>query len=170
MPGKNGGQFKYSKPDGSLDVERIQSLIDQYFQQKDTEARRKAYSKLSKEQREATSIEDMTEKGIYTIAGLCVALGISRETLNMWEQGLTAKPKYDEQGNDVSEYHHDLSDVVKKAKTRVLECLEEDRNNKTIMSIFLLKNHAGYADRQEQEITVTGNIRFTMGDLGDLAK
>jgi hypothetical protein len=167
---KEGRKFKYSKPDGTIDVERIESIIETYFYKKDYAARKKAYNKLTKEEQQNTSIEKMTEEGIYKIAGLYNALEISRETLNMWEKGLTSDQKFDDNGEDVSIYNWELADVIKKAKGKVYECLEEDRDNKTVMSIFLLKNHAGYADKQETEVNITGSIKFDTGDLGRFSK
>jgi hypothetical protein len=170
MPGKEGRPFKYGKPDGTIDTEKIGLLLDAYFEERDSDARKAAYNKLTIKEKEQTTEDKMTAKGVYTIAGMCVALDVDRNTLLLWEKGLTSDPVYDDDGKDVSRYNWELSSIIKKAKAKVVESLEELRNNNPIMSIFLLKNHAGYADKQEQDVTVNANIRFSMGDLGDLAK
>lgn len=162
---KEGRRFKYSRPDGAIDVERIDNILDAYFYSKDREAKEKAYKKLTKEEKDRTDIDDMPVEGSYTIAGMCVALEVDRSTLNLWERGLTSAPKYDQDGNDVSAYDEELSATIKKAKSRVYEGLEEMRNGNNIMSIFLLKNHAGYADKTESEVNVSGSIRFEVGQL-----
>lgn len=80
-----------------------------------------------------------------TVAGLCNAIGIDRQTFYNWGVG-----KY---RNSESSAHLDL---VKKARN-VLEELWEDYmlggKINPVTGIFLGKNHFGYADKQEVVLT-----------------
>lgn len=76
------------------------------------------------------------EKRPYTIMGLALALDLTR-------QGLC---EYAEKG--------EFSDLVKKAKSKVELSVEERLfGPHATGSIFWLKNHAGYKDKHETEIT-----------------
>lgn len=72
----------------------------------------------------------------YTITGLCVYLGITRETLCQYEK----KPEF--------------SDTIKNAKLKIENWVEEKSLtgdlNPTV-SIFNLKNNFGWKDKQEIE-------------------
>ena len=81
-----------------------------------------------------------TEKAIkivvkpYTVSGLCLYLGISRDTL--------------------CEYEKKFPDTVKGAKTRIENWIEEHAMTKDIdnvSAIFNLKNNFGWKDKQEIE-------------------
>ena len=66
----------------------------------------------------------------YTITGLAMALDTSRQSLMRWEKG-----------------EHELSDAIKKAKTRVEMCWEERLfSNSPTGAIFWLKNF-GWTDK-----------------------
>lgn len=66
---KQGRRFKYSKPDGSIDIEKIQSLIDQYFNDNDK----------------------------YSVPRFCLALDITKETMRRWKDGITDDHKEDDE-------------------------------------------------------------------------
>lgn len=77
----------------------------------------------------------------YTIAGLCDTLGITRQTFLNYEK---------------ADGYSEFFDVIKKARIRVLKDMEErglNGDSSTAFSIFLLKNHYGYSDKTEQEVT-----------------
>lgn len=171
QPVKPGAPFKYSKADGTIDIARIQDVIDGYFEQRDKIAQRLYATKNKLDKDNPDDLYEMDSiRGQYSIAGICVALGICRDQLSMWAKGLTTDQKFDSEGNDISIYNYELADAVKKAKMRVVESLEEMRNGNNAMSIFLLKNHAGYTDVQQQEVTGTIAIDFNLGKLGNYAK
>jgi hypothetical protein len=142
MPGKEGRRFKYSKPDGSLDVERIQSLIDKYF--------------------------DTHKDKPVSIPGLCLALDICKETLNLWEMGVTD----DREIEGERPYYAELSHSIKKARLRIEQYLVETDGGKTkaLKDMAALNASFGYRNSSEQNININANVRFSMGDLGDLAK
>lgn len=76
----------------------------------------------------------------YTVTGLCLALDITRETLNQYLK--------DEQ----------FSDTIKKAKLKVENYLEKHLiiDSSTTGIIFNLKNNFGWTDKQE--LKHSGNI------------
>lgn len=79
----------------------------------------------------------------YTVSGLCLYLGITRETLNQYED------------------NNDYSDTIKRAKMRIENDVEEGimtgRIN-TISGIFNLKNNFGWKDKQEIQQEVNGAV------------
>jgi hypothetical protein len=86
----------------------------------------------------------------YTISGLCLHLGMTRETLRMYE-------------NDEI-----FSDTIKAAKCRVENYIEEKSLTgeiNTTASIFNLKNNFGWSDRQDVHIEGEGifSIRLPEG-------
>ena len=75
------------------------------------------------------------------VEGLCMALHISRQTLNKWEHGLNCS--------------QELSEAVKMAKQYIVAVLEEiGLSNKVNPAtwIFALKNWADWRDQPEQEV------------------
>lgn len=77
-----------------------------------------------------------------TMSGLCNYLGIPRQTL--------------------SDYHKrdDYSDIVKNARQKVEEAVEEALlyDKAGAGAIFWLKNHAGYVDQTQQDVNVKGEF------------
>lgn len=69
----------------------------------------------------------------YTITGLCIALGICRDTLSEYMK------------------HKEFSDTIKKAKLKVENYLEKHliTDSSTTGIIFNLKNNFGWKDKQE---------------------
>lgn len=78
--GKNGAPFKYSKQDGSIDLEKIQQLIDVYF----------------------------NGNTVYSVPGFCLALDITKETLCRWKNGYTNDHKRDEEEEVIYEGLRDI--------------------------------------------------------------
>lgn len=76
---------------------------------------------------------DLTDEP-YTITGLCIALNITRETLNEYSK------------------NKKFSDTIKKAKLKVENYLEKHliTDNSTTGIIFNLKNNFGWKDKQEK--------------------
>lgn len=77
------------------------------------------------------------------VEGMALALGIDRRTLWEWE----CKDKVSMPGR---------SDVIKKAKQILADYMENlSQNGKInpVTAIFLMKNHFGYADKQEVVLT-----------------
>ena len=103
-----------------------------------------------------TSAEEMQEvvdayfadedREVFTVESLCLALGMDRDTLLNY-------------GKD-----DDFIGIVKDAKTRIhasqIEGAMTGKYNPTL-SIFLLKNNAGYSDKQEitQETTAHTTVK-----------
>lgn len=75
---------------------------------------------------------DLTNEA-YTITGLCIALDITRETLNEYSK------------------NEKFSDTIKKAKLKVENYLEKHliTDTSTTGIIFNLKNNFGWKDKQE---------------------
>jgi hypothetical protein len=79
-----------------------------------------------------------------TVAGLCLALNLSRQGLCEYAD----KPQF--------------SDTVKRAKLRIEESVESRLFGPSATgSIFWLKNNAGYVDNRNHEV----NVRVTLEDL-----
>lgn len=79
-----------------------------------------------------------------TVAGICNALKIDRTTFYRWGAG--------ELRGKTSEY----SNMVKSAKAAIQELWEQyaaDGKVNPVTFIFLMKNHYGYADKQEVVVT-----------------
>lgn len=116
---------KYSTP------EELQSKIDEYFEscwfEKVTESQDQDTGKIE------TSVIRYQQRP-YTIAGLAYDLDMSTEALRNYQD----KPEF-------------LA-IVKKAKLKIEMNFEENLSGKNPAgSIFWLKNHAGYRDKQEVE-------------------
>ncbi len=80
----------------------------------------------------------------YTIMGLALSIGMCRETLCEYAKNGT------------------FSDIVKKAKLTVEKSVEERLfSGNSTGSIFWLKNHAGYKDKQEMEHSGVQTVRIT---------
>lgn len=91
-----------------------------------------------------------------TIEGLCVFLGITRQTLLNYEK---------------NESYFEFFDVIKIAKQHIMACMIENMLSgkyKEATGIFLLKNHSGYTDKQEVEhsgeTSTTLNFKIDFGD------
>lgn len=79
-----------------------------------------------------------------TVAGVCNALGIDRVTFYQWGTG-------DRRGKNPA-----YANMVKKAKAMIWELWEQyaaDGKVNPVTFIFLMKNHFGYADKQEVVVT-----------------
>jgi hypothetical protein len=83
----------------------------------------------------------------YSILELCAELDISKETWNEWEHN-------QDKG---------FSDLIKRAKLKVASGWEKGAVNPAL-SIFLLKNHMQYTDKQEIA-SVNTNINTDISDL-----
>jgi hypothetical protein len=83
----------------------------------------------------------------YSILEICAVLGITRETWNEWEHN-------EDKG---------FSDIIKRAKYRVASGWEKGALNPAL-SIFLLKNHMQYTDKQEIA-SVNTNIDIDLSNL-----
>lgn len=106
-------------PIDTKDIPQLQNRISEYFT--------------------ICSEEDMKP----SVAGLALAVGVSRKTIWEWSQG-----------DDVEK--SDRRNVIKKAY-QILNLMMEDymQNGKInpVSGIFLMKNNFGYADKQEVVVT-----------------
>lgn len=85
---------------------------------------------------------EVSNDKLYTKEGLCVHLGIHRDTYNEWK-----KPD------------HQFSDTLKEAEA-IIEALIVRRlltENNPVGKIFYLKNAFGWRDRNETDITSGGD-------------
>ena len=90
-----------------------------------------------------------------TVAGICNSLGIDRTTFYQWGTG-------DRRGGNPA-----YANMVKKARGIIWELWEQyaaDGQVNPVTFIFLMKNHFGYADKQE--VVVTPNN--PLGDTTDV--
>ena len=80
----------------------------------------------------------------YTVTGLCLALDITRETLNQYLKNI------------------EFSDTIKKAKLKVENYLEKRliTDTSTTGIIFNLKNNFGWTDKQQLEHSGSINNPF----------
>ena len=106
--------------------EQMEKSINEYFRECDTDGK---------------------EPTPYTVAGLCVALNLTRQGLCEYGD----KPEF--------------SDTVKRAKLRI-EAQVESRlfGPNATGSIFWLKNHAHYIDRTQHDVTVRTLETIVAGD------
>jgi len=87
-----------------------------------------------------------------TFTGLCIALGVVKDTFNDYESG-----KYD---TDLEVFSGPLKDL----KQRVENYAEQKLfGNNPTGAIFALKNY-GWKDKQEIESNISGNIEVTFSD------
>lgn len=76
------------------------------------------------------------------VAGLCLALGISRQSWQAWGQGTRRNGEY--------------SDIVERSRLTMESMMEQymlSGKINPVTGIFLLKNNFGYADKTEMVIT-----------------
>lgn len=118
VPGVGGRPFAFNSP------EEMQEKINEYFAFCDT-------------QKEIIATDKGNTKVIqkpYTISGLCVFMGITKETISQYAK----KPEY--------------APIIAQAKARVENYCEENTmagKLNPIFSIFSLKNNFGWTDRVE---------------------
>lgn len=100
---------KAGRPKKYTEAELMKQKIDEYFKKCDN------------------------EREPYTVTGLCLALDITRETLNQYLK------------------NEQFSDTIKKAKLKVENYLEKHliTDSSTTGIIFNLKNNFGWKDKQE---------------------
>lgn len=109
-------------------VEDLQKAIDEYFDWCDNRVV-KVYSKT------VDDVVEINKPEPYTIEGLCLAMGISRQTLLNYEK---------------TEGYERFFDTVKRAKMRVQKCMVlTSLEGQAAGAIFNLKNNFGYKDSQE---------------------
>ena len=88
-----------------------------------------------------TCIEQDIKPGV---AGLCLALGISRQTWQVWGAGKA----------------RDYKDIVERSRLLMESILEQYMLNgkiNPVTGIFMLKNHFGYRDQSEVVLTPNAN-------------
>lgn len=126
-----------ARPKGSTKMtpEEFNSKVHEYFTSQD---------------KSILGIRFINEQRIFTVSGLCIFLGITRETLNEYE-------KNQEKG---------FSDTVKRAKLLIENNAEElavsGVTNPTV-TIFSLKHNFNWKDRSELDIG--GSMNFSGGGL-----
>lgn len=124
---------KVGRPKAFETPDDMQEAIDAYFEECDNNV------KFDGE----NYIPDPTP---YTVTGLAVSLGLDRKTIFTYGK---------------EESHKEFHPVIKKARDKVLENMEVrglNGESSTAFSIFLLKNHYGYSDKTEQEVTSNNTI------------
>lgn len=144
---KVGAPYKYSLDNGVIDISRINGLVNTY-------------------------IESATQKNMFSLAGLAIALNIDMSTLALWEKGYTKKPDIDEKTGELTGLvNYELSGLIKKAKTYILQWLVESTNSqRQAKDIFLLKNWFGYTDTSPDEVKNAIQINIDMGKYADLSR
>lgn len=84
------------------------------------------------------------------VEGMALAIGVDRRTLWEWETGRKR-----------GVVDSSRADIIKKAKlflANYMENLSQNGKINPITAIFLMKNHFGYADKQEVVITPNHNL------------
>lgn len=118
--------------------EALQEAIDKYFDSR--------YENIYIKDKEGNIIETKRElTKPLTIMGLCVALGLERQTLLNYSK------------DDL------YFDIIKQARQVVQTYVEERLLNSSNQTgaIFWLKNNAGYHDKQEIDSNVTTNVSLS---------
>ena len=129
---------KVGRPKGAKkfrSVKQLQDAIDAYFERCDNNIE----TIVTKE----GVVVEIPKPIPYTIEGLAVALDLDRRTINNYSKDENFFP------------------TIKKAKEKVLNKLTEmavTGQAVPSISIFLLKNNYGYADKTEQSIEHSGEI------------
>lgn len=121
-------------------AEGLQTALDEYFALCDAGKPSEVVSQ--------GRVVKYNERIPYTVTGLCIVLDCQRSTLIEYGDG-----KYD----DVDP---DFSNIVKKAKLKVLDQIEHNLYNgkPAAGAIFSLKNNNGWRDKTEWEGELTGNM------------
>ena len=152
MPGGRPLKFK--------SVKKLQEKIDAYFAECDPHMEeiaewleaRDASGKLLKDNNGLSYLTEVTHKVMtkqipYTITGLALSLGVTRQTLLEYEGEVEGREKKDPR----------YADTIKDAKTKI-----ENFNEQMLYgpsptgTIFNLKNNYGWKDKTEQDITTGG--------------
>lgn len=136
MAGKNGRPYKYSRQDGRLDIDKIETLIEDYFTSHDT----------------------------YSVPGLRVHLDITKDTMALWQLGYTHEPIDDDDASKL--YNGALSSAIKKALDRIEQYLiETDGKGRNLKDMAALNASFGYRQDSKQDININANIRFDLADV-----
>lgn len=149
-------------------VEELQTLIDRYFlsclspvmetvknPEYDPEKDAVANDGVPKyiERQKTNAIGDLvyTQHEPYTITGLGLAVGASRDTLLNYENELLVS--FDE------DLRKEFACAIKEAKQRVENYLEKYMHNgkNQTTAIFIAKNNFGWVDRHETDLTTKGD-------------
>lgn len=133
--GNSGKEKFFSTP------EEMSVAINNYFEECDNRIR-EVYIKSKQE------IEHIKDPKPYTIEGLCVCLGITRDTLLNYEK---------------KEGYEEYFDIVRHAKLKVQQNLIErglEGSNNPTVTIFVSKNNFGYKEKTEQEITLPDKLKI----------
>ena len=142
---KQGRPYKYSNPDGTLNIKAIQEKIDAYF-------------------------NDNIDKPV-SVPGLRVYLDITSDTFNRWSNGYTDKIErhMDDSTDDTDElYNSELSFAIKKAMGRIEQYLLENTGKNAIKDILALNHSFGY--RETKDVNANINVNLNLGDMGDYSK
>jgi hypothetical protein len=156
---------KFGRPLKFKSVEELETKIDEYFRSCYDYARDMWGNRLKDKEANVEAGESqwvMKKVKQFTISGMALYIGTSRETLMDYEKG-----KYDgrdEEGNAVelteeekiyNQQVDDFSDTIKKAKLACYADTEESLfvPGKATGAIFSLKNNYDWKDKSEQQIT-----------------
>ena len=160
-------QDTVGRPRKFKSVTELQRLIDDYFAGCDphmeevtewVQARGKD-GKLLKDENGLNYLVEVTHKVMtkqqpYTITGLALALGTTRETLIDYENGNRDNKPDDENFDEDVEL---FSDTIKKAKLRCEQFNEAQLfSTSPAGTIFNLKNNYGWKDKTETDLTSGG--------------
>lgn len=145
-------------------VEDLQKRIDAYFAKCDPHAEdvtewvqaRDAKGALKKDENGLNYLVEvshkvMTEQVPYTITGLALELGVSRQTLLEYQGEVEGREKKDPR----------FADTIKDAKTRIEHFTEQMLFSPSPTgTIFNLKNNYGWKDKTEVDNNISGDVQF----------
>ena len=155
---------KIGRPPLFETAEELKIRIDEYFNQCDPHTEMKTEWVEAREN-DGTLLKDknglnylvevthrvMTKQIPYSVTGLALALGMSRQTLLEYEGEVEGREKKDPE----------FADTIKRAKLRIHNYLELNLYSPSPTgTIFNLKNNFDWKDRVEQELTHHGDVTF----------
>lgn len=148
---------KVGRPRKLESAEELEKAIQHYFDSitktepvfdtiitgyKDEEQKKPIYKKIPALNNAGEQIERTEYFKIPTITGLCLHIGITKETWRQYGQ------------------LEEFSDPIKKAKTVIEQYNEEQlyRKDQVTGIIFNLKNNFGWKDKQEVDTNISGGL------------
>jgi hypothetical protein len=105
------------------------------------------------------------ESGVYSIAGLCIELGVTRQTLDAWREGYYAT---EDLHDDTVTRNHELSDCIEMVLLHIERFWEEcDKSAVQSKHVKLLERSGAFEPKNTKGI---GTPPFDLGGLSKFAK
>lgn len=157
MSSSRGGKNKGGRPLKFKSPNELQQKIDEYFEScfEDLIVRDR-YGKPIVDPTTKLPVTERLQVRAWTITGLAVHLGVSRQTLLEYEGEVEGRVKKDPR----------FADAIKRAKNKIEAFTEEKLFEPKIATgvIFNLKNNYKWHDKQEVELTTQKLIELDADD------